>query len=106
MLAMDPAGRSILVVEDDRKTSAAVKLYLESAGFEVAVAFDGRQALEAARARQPGHGRRRTGPRHRQAARRGPRRQGLGGERARPGGGVRVQPILPCFLPVISSTHE
>ena len=53
MLAMDPAGRSILVVEDDRKTSAAVRLYLESAGFEVAVAFDGRQAMEAARSLRP-----------------------------------------------------
>jgi DNA-binding response OmpR family regulator len=53
MIAMDPAGRSILVVEDDRKTSAAVKLYLESAGFEVAVAFDGRQAIEAARSLRP-----------------------------------------------------
>jgi DNA-binding response OmpR family regulator len=53
MLAMDPAGRSILVVEDDRKTSAAVRLYLESAGFEVAVAFDGRQAIEAARSLRP-----------------------------------------------------
>jgi DNA-binding response OmpR family regulator len=49
----DPAGRSILVVEDDRKTSAAVKLYLESAGFLVAVAFDGRQGLEAARSLRP-----------------------------------------------------
>jgi DNA-binding response OmpR family regulator len=55
MLGMDTAGagRSILVVEDDRKTSAAVKLYLESAGFEVAVAFDGRQGLEAARSLRP-----------------------------------------------------
>ncbi len=50
---MDLAGRRILVVEDDRKTSAAVKLYLESAGCEVAQAFDGRQGLEAARARRP-----------------------------------------------------
>ncbi|MBW8875674.1 MAG: response regulator transcription factor [Acidobacteria bacterium] len=52
---MDPAGRlpSILIIEDDRKTSAAVKLYLESAGFEVALAFDGRQGLEAARSLRP-----------------------------------------------------
>jgi DNA-binding response OmpR family regulator len=53
MIAMDLAGRSILVVEDDRKTSALVRLYLENAGFEVAAAFDGRQALAAARARRP-----------------------------------------------------
>ncbi|HEX3552982.1 MAG TPA: response regulator transcription factor [Thermoanaerobaculia bacterium] len=52
---MDPAGRppSILVIEDDRKTSAAVKLYLENAGFAVALAFDGRQGLEAARSLRP-----------------------------------------------------
>jgi DNA-binding response OmpR family regulator len=50
---MDLAGRAILVVEDDRKTAAAVRLYLQSAGCEVAVAHDGRQALEAARARRP-----------------------------------------------------
>jgi DNA-binding response OmpR family regulator len=50
---MQPAGRSILVVEDDRKTSAAVKLYLENAGFAVTVAFDGRQALDAARSLRP-----------------------------------------------------
>lgn len=53
MLAMDPSGRTVLVVEDDRKTSSLVKLYLENAGFEVAVAFDGGQALAAARARRP-----------------------------------------------------
>jgi DNA-binding response OmpR family regulator len=50
---MDLAGRRILVVEDDRKTSSAVKLYLESAGCEVTQAFDGQQGLEAARARRP-----------------------------------------------------
>jgi len=50
---MDPARRSILVVEDNRKTSAAVKLYLENAGFLVTVAFDGRQALDAARSVKP-----------------------------------------------------
>jgi DNA-binding response OmpR family regulator len=53
MLAMLPSSRTILVVEDDRKTSAAVRLYLENAGFEVAVAFDGRQAIEAARTLRP-----------------------------------------------------
>jgi DNA-binding response OmpR family regulator len=50
---MDLSGRTVLVVEDDRKTSSLVKLYLENAGFEVAVAFDGGQAVEAARARRP-----------------------------------------------------
>jgi DNA-binding response OmpR family regulator len=51
--SMDLSGRRILVVEDDRKTAAAVRLYLQSAGCDVAVAHDGRQALEAARARRP-----------------------------------------------------
>jgi DNA-binding response OmpR family regulator len=50
---MQAAGRNVLVVEDDRKTSAAVKLYLENAGFVVTVAFDGRQALDAARSARP-----------------------------------------------------
>jgi DNA-binding response OmpR family regulator len=43
----------ILVVEDDPKTSALVRLYLESAGYEVAVAADGRRGLAAARERPP-----------------------------------------------------
>jgi len=57
---MQPAGRgtlsnppSILVVEDDGKTSSLVRLYLENAGFEVRVAADGRQGLAAARDRRP-----------------------------------------------------
>ena len=48
-----PTLPTILVVDDDRKTAAAVRLYLESAGFEVAVAHDGREALAAARGRRP-----------------------------------------------------
>lgn len=48
-----PTAPTILVVDDDRKTAAAVRLYLESAGFEVVVALDGREALEAARGRRP-----------------------------------------------------
>ena len=40
-------------MDDDRKTAAAVRLYLESAGFEVMVALDGREALEVARGRRP-----------------------------------------------------
>jgi DNA-binding response OmpR family regulator len=50
---MQPAGHSILVVEDDPKTSSLVRLYLENAGYEVAVAAGGRQALAAARGRRP-----------------------------------------------------
>ena len=40
----------ILVVDDDAKTVASVRLYLEHAGFQVAEAVDGREALRIARA--------------------------------------------------------
>jgi DNA-binding response OmpR family regulator len=43
----------ILVVDDDRKTVDLVRLYLERAGFGVRAGFDGRQALELARAERP-----------------------------------------------------
>ena len=43
----------ILVVEDDRKTAASLRLYLEHAGFEVATAFTGSEALRQARAILP-----------------------------------------------------
>lgn len=39
----------ILVVDDDRKTVATIKLYLEHGGFEVVCAHDGEQALERQR---------------------------------------------------------
>jgi DNA-binding response OmpR family regulator len=39
----------ILIVEDDPKTAATLKLYLEHAGFEVAVAGDGAAALKRQR---------------------------------------------------------
>lgn len=39
----------ILIAEDDPKTSATIKLYLEHAGFETMVADDGKRALEEAR---------------------------------------------------------
>ena len=39
----------ILVVEDDRKTAAAVKLYLEQAGMEAVLAHDGPGGLKEAR---------------------------------------------------------
>ena len=49
-----PAARArILVVDDDAKTVAAVRLYLEHAGFAVDTAGDGRAALERARAEPP-----------------------------------------------------
>lgn len=39
----------ILVVEDDRKTAAAIKLYLEKAGMEVVLVHDGPRGLAEAR---------------------------------------------------------
>jgi DNA-binding response OmpR family regulator len=43
----------ILIAEDDAKTVASVRLYLEHAGFEVLVAPDGRRALTLARTAPP-----------------------------------------------------
>ena len=37
----------ILVVDDDRNICELLRLYLEKEGFEVVLAYDGRQALEA-----------------------------------------------------------
>jgi DNA-binding response OmpR family regulator len=45
--------RPILVVDDDRKIAALVRAYLEREGFRVVTAYDGREALERARAEQP-----------------------------------------------------
>lgn len=44
------AKSRVLVVDDDPKTIASLRLYLEHAGFDVAVATDGRQAIARARA--------------------------------------------------------
>ena len=46
-------SRRILVVDDDPKTAELIKLYLEKDGYQVLVAYDGRQALELARQRRP-----------------------------------------------------
>jgi DNA-binding response OmpR family regulator len=43
----------ILVVDDDKKTTELVKLYLEKDGYRVLAAYDGLQALELARQKQP-----------------------------------------------------
>lgn len=43
----------ILVVDDDPKTASLVRLYLEHDGHEVAVAYNGRQALEEAESAPP-----------------------------------------------------
>ena len=45
------AARRILIVEDDPKTAATLRLYLEHAGFEVSVATTGPEALSRQRAR-------------------------------------------------------
>jgi len=42
-------SQRILIVEDDPKTAATVRLYLEDAGFGVEVAADGESGLQAAR---------------------------------------------------------
>src|SRR4029078_202110 len=52
MLARVAKAR-VLVVDDDPKTVAAVRLYLEHGGYEVDVAGDGRAALERARTTPP-----------------------------------------------------
>jgi len=45
------AARRVLIVEDDPKTAATLRLYLEHAGFEVSVATTGPEALSRQRAR-------------------------------------------------------
>jgi DNA-binding response OmpR family regulator len=46
-------NRKILVVDDDRKIVELVTLYLRREGYGVLAAYNGRQALELARLRQP-----------------------------------------------------
>jgi DNA-binding response OmpR family regulator len=46
-------SRNILIVEDDRKIAAAIKLYLERDGYQVIVADNGLDALKEARNKQP-----------------------------------------------------
>ncbi len=43
----------VLVAEDDRKTSALLRLYLENAGFSVTIGETGKRALEEARSSAP-----------------------------------------------------
>jgi len=45
--------RKILVVDDDRKIVELIRLYLEKEGYQALVAYDGRQAIELVRQRQP-----------------------------------------------------
>lgn len=46
-------NRKILIVEDDKKIAATIKLYLERDGYEVFAAYDGREALKEARQKMP-----------------------------------------------------
>jgi DNA-binding response OmpR family regulator len=48
-----PTERPILVVDDDRKIAALVRAYLEREGYRVLTAYDGREAVERARAEHP-----------------------------------------------------
>ena len=45
---------TILVVDDDKKTVDLIRLYLEKDGYRVLTAYDGRQALDISRRREPG----------------------------------------------------
>ena len=45
--------KKILVVEDDKKTSELVRLYLENDGYQVLAAYSGDRALEMARSERP-----------------------------------------------------
>ncbi len=46
-------NHKILVVDDDVKTVDLIRMYLEREGFQVFVAYDGREALEIARHKRP-----------------------------------------------------
>jgi DNA-binding response OmpR family regulator len=48
-----PRPRTILIVEDDAKTRAALELYLRHGGFRTAIARTGPEALDQARATPP-----------------------------------------------------
>ncbi len=43
----------VLIIEDDRKTAALIRLYLEKEGFQTITAYDGRQGLKLARIHSP-----------------------------------------------------
>src|SRR5439155_10818477 len=47
------ARRRVLVVDDDRNIVQLVRMYLERDGYQVAVAYDGEEALEQARIFKP-----------------------------------------------------
>ena len=46
-------NRKILIIEDDKKISDLVKLYLENEGFQTSVAYDGRSGLDLFKRESP-----------------------------------------------------
>ena len=46
-------NRTILVVDDDKKIVDLVSLYLKRDGYSVLTAYDGQEALDVARRKQP-----------------------------------------------------
>lgn len=48
-----PSTNPILIVEDDKKTSSLIRVYLEREGFTTLAAYDGQQALTLAERHQP-----------------------------------------------------
>ncbi|HEX5043869.1 MAG TPA: response regulator transcription factor [Candidatus Polarisedimenticolaceae bacterium] len=53
MARTDTSRRTVLLAEDDAKTAASLRLYLEHAGHRVVVAEDGEAALQAAARERP-----------------------------------------------------
>jgi signal transduction histidine kinase/DNA-binding response OmpR family regulator/HAMP domain-containing protein len=53
LAAVDGAGATVLLVEDDPNAVALLSLYLQGAGFQVVVAGDGEEALQMARILRP-----------------------------------------------------
>jgi len=47
------ASAKVLIVDDDKKTVELVSLYLKKDGYHVLAAYDGQQAIELARRKQP-----------------------------------------------------
>jgi DNA-binding response OmpR family regulator len=52
-MVMSPSGETILIVEDDRNTSALVATYLQKEGFVTLEEHDGQRGLERALTEQP-----------------------------------------------------
>jgi DNA-binding response OmpR family regulator len=53
VVTLAPTRRTVLVAEDDARTAASLRLYLEHAGHRVIVAADGEAALDAAERERP-----------------------------------------------------